>query len=429
MKSQWGLSATRRVTRGMAVVIAATMVVGGTVLPSHAAPAHAPVSLSLWGPFSGPDGPAMQNLVNAFNKSQSAVTVNYDRQAETNYDATLATAISGHKAPDMFVDDGNDALSGFAAAHVITPLDGQYNKFKSLTKGNYASSIWKGGVYGGKVYGIPLDVLPLTFYYNKKVFSKNHLNPNKPPTNEKQFLADAKKMTHGGTYGFVVPPGWPEQFIFPTLLAQFGGQEMNVKAKKGTVNSKAGMKALQLLHNFIYKYKISPKNAAQDQDIHMLPNGTVGMIADGPWEYTALHQALGKNLGVAAVPQWGTKRKVFLGTAYLSVYSGSSSKVHAAMTFMNYFQQHSIQWAKTGDLPAYKPVFKTKAFKALSFEKTISGMEKYGVISPQFPSYGAKVGTYIYTNIQPCLLGKKSVKSALNAAASQMTKAAQGGGE
>jgi len=425
-------TSTRRSPRKLGTVAAGALTLGSllaTGLPvanAHAARAQASATtLTFWNPFSGPDGSAMKQIVKQFNASQKNVQINMTIVPNANYTGSLTTAISAHKAPNMFVVD-DVAMATYAAAGILTPVQ-QAADTVGLKQEQFYSSLWQGGNYKGTQYAIPMDALPLTMYYNKAVFKANGLNPNTPPTNESEFLNDAKKMTHGGAYGFVVPPDWPEPFVWPTLLAQFGGQEMNVADQKVLYNSKAGVAALQLLHDWIYKYKISPQKTAVDYDIKAISSGKAGMIVDGPWQYTQLHSTLGSNLGVAAVPQWGPKPGVFLGQHYFALYKSTgqdSTQTKAALTFIKYFEDNSILWAQAGDLPAYKPTLDSSAFKKLSYEVAIAKSLPYGYLNPKFPNYGS-VSTTLYPQIIDALLGKKSPQAALDYATQQATKAVQ----
>ena len=425
----------RRPSRKLRALAVGAVALGSTVIASGLPAAHAAqrsaaaTSLSFWVPFSGPDGAAMKQIVQQFNSSNKGVRINMTIVPNTNYAGTLTTAISAHKAPNMFVTD-DVGMATYASAGVLAPVS-QAASSAGLSANQFYSSLWQGGNYNGAQYAVPMDALPLALYWNKAVFKANGLNPNSPPTNETQFLAAAKKMTHGGTYGFVVPPDWPEPFLFPTLLAQFGGQEMDVANKKVLYNSPAGVKALTLLHDWTYKDKISPAKTPVDYDIKAISSGKAGMIVDGPWQYTQLHSTLGANLGVAAVPQWGTKPGVFLGQHYFVLYKSTGANAglaKAALTFVKYFEDNSIQWARAGDLPAYKPTLDSPAFKSLAYEVALAKSLPYGYLNPKFPNY-ANVSTALYPEIIKALLGRESPKAALDYATQQGTKAVQSSGE
>lgn len=419
---------TWRAAAGSAIILGSVLVAGGLPRAQAAHSSASPITLTFWNPFSGPDGPTMTKIVSMFNSSHKDVQIKMTINPNGNYSAALTTAISAHKAPNLFVVDVV-AMATYADAGILTPVKEAASSDAGLKASDFYSSLWKGGNYKGTQYAVPMDALPLTLYYNKKIFKANGLNPSKPPTNESQFMAYAKKMTHDGTYGFIVPPAWPQPFVWPTLLAQFGGQEMNVGKQQVLYNSKAGLKALNLMHDWIYKDHISPPNTAVDYDIKALTGGKAGMIVDGPWEYSQLQKVLGKNLGVAAVPQWGTQPGVFIGQHYFALYKTTgqdAAMTRAALTFIKYFEDHSILWAQAGDLPAYKPTLNSRAFKKLSYEVALAGSLAHGYLNPAFPNYG-NVSTALYPQIQLVLLGKKDAKSALDYATQQGMKVIQSG--
>jgi multiple sugar transport system substrate-binding protein len=409
------------------LALAAIMTSAALIPAAHAAPARAGTEITFWGPFSGPDGKTLVNMVDAFNSSQSAVHVTLTINPNGNYDTSLTTAIAAHKTPNLFVGDDVFA-SQMGDQGIAQGLDSTLKKIPALSQKNFYPSLWKGGHYQGKQIAIPMDALPLVFYYNKAVFRSAKLNPNKPPTDEKQFIAYGKKIKKSGAVGFDLPTDWIQPFLFPSVLAQFGGKEMNVKSKTAAFNSSAGVKALKLMHDWVYKDKIA-QAVAPDVDLKDISNGSTGMVVDGPWQYTRLHDALGVNLGVAAIPKWGPKKAVFVGQHYfILAKDGATAAINkASLAFVKYFEVHAIQWAKAGDLPAYKPVLASKAFKKLTYETPLAKSLAYGVLSPQLPKYGSFNST-LYPQISLVLRDKKSAKAALDFAADQTTKAAQSSG-
>ena len=63
-------------------------------------------------------------------------------------------------------------------------------------------------MYKGKRYGIPLDVHPLGFFYNKTVMEKAGLDPEKPPTTARRVRGRAGRAQgqgHPGPLGHAVP--------------------------------------------------------------------------------------------------------------------------------------------------------------------------------------------------------------------------------
>jgi multiple sugar transport system substrate-binding protein len=96
--------------------------------------------------------------------------------AWADYFQKLPATVSNGKAPDVGLMHSSD-LATNAARRVISPLD-DVAKALNLTKNDFASIAWDGGLYQGQRYGIPLDTHPAALYYNKNVMAKAGLDPD-----------------------------------------------------------------------------------------------------------------------------------------------------------------------------------------------------------------------------------------------------------
>jgi multiple sugar transport system substrate-binding protein len=406
-----------------------SVVAGASLLANaHAAPARATVELTLWSGISGPDQTGFTKIVNSFNNSQSAVHINYDQQSFTGYPQKLATALSANKGPNIWTSDAAGSVN-YENQGQMSDLTPYIKKSKVLNVKNFPKGIWNQGKWKGKFYLIPLDVVPLMMYYNKSLLKKAGFK--KPVLKGRSaVIKAATKLTKGSNqYGMVIPTDWPMQFVWPTLLAQFGGKPFNTKTKQATFNSTAGVQALTLLRDLIYTYHTGPDKYAVDQDIKMLANGQAAQIFDGIWMYTNPSlQTLGKNEGVSQVPQFGPKYKVFIGDLYFTAYKNNTpAENKAAVKFFEYFEKHSIEMAKVGPVPTYKPVFNSKAFKKLPAAVAAAKELSHGVFSVRYPGYDDH---WLYDDaLWPVLRGQtRDVKGVLNKAAAEVTAHLQNNG-
>jgi multiple sugar transport system substrate-binding protein len=311
----------------------------------------------------------------------------------------------------------------------MTPLDSLIAKSKILKPSNFAKSNWNAYRYKGKQEMIPLDVVPLMMYYNKALLKKAGLKAPVVSGGLSKVVAAAKKLTKGSSqFGMVIPTDWPMQFLWPTMLAQYGGKAFDPKANKSLVNSKAAVQALTTLRNLIYKDKVGPSKYAVDQDLKMLANGSAAQIFDGSWQLTnATLKTLGSNFGVSVVPQFGPKKKVFIGDTGFALYKkNSTAQNQAAIKFIEYYETHSIEMAKVGDVPVYKPVIASKAFKKLGGVTVAAKQLKYGVYNPPVPNYDDH---WLYDDaLWPVLRGQSTdIKGDLDKAASAITSHMQNG--
>jgi raffinose/stachyose/melibiose transport system substrate-binding protein len=135
----------------------------------------------------------------------------------------LASFISaGHVLPL------NDAMSadGGAWRSEFFPKALEVNEFRANNR--Y-------GVTPG-VYGVPIDVMNLQIFYNKKLLAKLGFDPEQPPATWDAFLEVGKKAKEQGLIGFV--SGWAELWLIDALATSYAVHEMGVKDVEATYAGK-----------------------------------------------------------------------------------------------------------------------------------------------------------------------------------------------
>jgi len=193
------------------------------------------VSLNLWNGFTGGDGDIFKKLVDQFNTEHSNIAITVATYRWEDYYAKLPGAVSSGNGPDIAVMH-MDQLATFAARKVIQPVDDVASAL-GLSESDFAATVWKGGMYNNKRYGIPLDMHPVGFYYNKALMQQAGLDPNKPPTNRSELEQALAALKGKGIQGF-----WMSPFQFTggmtgySLVYQFGGSLYNSDATKATFN-------------------------------------------------------------------------------------------------------------------------------------------------------------------------------------------------
>lgn len=415
--------------RLLAALAVGSMMVGSAALvPAHASPARASVTITLWSGLSGPDQTGFKQIIDGFNASQSAVVVNYDQNSFTGYGQKLTTALSAGKGPNVWTADAASSAT-YMSQGQMAPVDSLIRNSKVLKPTNFAKTNWNAYKYKGKQLLIPLDVVPLMMYYNKSLLKKAGLTAPVVSGGLSKIVAAAKKLTKGSNqYGLVIPTDWPMQFLWPTVYAQFGGTAFNTTTNSSNYNSKAAVQALTTLRDLIYKDNLGPKQYAVDQDIKMLANGSAAQIFDGSWQITnTTLTTLGKNFGVSVVPQFGPKKRVFIGDTGFALYKkNSTAENQAAIKFIEYYETHSIDMAKVGDVPVYQPVIKSAAFKKLGGVSEAAKELKYGYYNPPIPNYDDH---WLYDDaLWPVLRGQSTdIKGDLAKAAAAITAHIQSG--
>ncbi|HEU5138374.1 MAG TPA: ABC transporter substrate-binding protein [Bacillales bacterium] len=379
--------------------------------------------ITFWGPFSGPDGPNMKKIVDAYNDSQSKYHVNFQIVPQSDYYKKVDLSFNSKKnTPDVLIIHGNQ-LTKYVNKGLLKDLSGVIGD--KIKKSDYNKTAIEQDTFDGKLYAIPLDIHPLIMYWNKDMFKAAGLDPNKPPQTREEFIKMTQKLTNAekGEYGYVVPTLWPQQFIFPTIVYQNGG--LMVKDGKVDFTSDAVVNALKFEHDLIYKYKVSPKNVQQDGEVTLFLQGKNAIQFNGPWMLNQFKEA-GLNFGEAPVPQLGTETQAVYtdGHNFAIPKSDDEETVKGVMDFLKYVAGHGMAWAQSGQAPAAKATYTSEEFQSLKYQPAIVKEFEYAQFAPKDPNWGTYT-TPLWEAINKVLLGKADAKGALQKAEDEANKAAK----
>lgn len=342
------------------------------------------VQLTYWNALSGPDGPAMQQLVSQFNTSHPDIKVKMSIIALTNYATKLDTAAASNTLPDVaIVNEDQIATSAFRG--IIQPIDSIMPQL-GYTQNDFPARAWSQDEVAGHRYGVPLFINPLTMFYNADLMKQAGINTS--PTTAAQFTADAAAMTKGNVHGFQITSGFPVQQIFQQLLHQYGGSEFNADTTKATWNSPAGVKALEWMKQAQSSY--SQPKLPVDADVNSFKAGNAGIIWNGIWQDSNVTgNAVGFNGQAAAVPQIGSDPATWGGMGSLTTpyhkQAPSQCVQNADATFIKYIVDNSAKLASFGDVPAYHTALYSSTVQSIPLMKSLASAVQNPVFPPSVP--------------------------------------------
>jgi len=383
------------------------------------------VELSFWNGFTGGDGPFIKKMVSQFNAATKNVKVNMTIFEWAQFYPKLPAAVASGRAPDVAVMH-LDQLATNAARQVIVPIDDVASALK-LQESDFATLIWQGGIYKGKRYGIPLDSHPMGMYYNKSVLQQAGLDPNKPPQTHDDYMAALDQLKGKGIKGhWMTPFPFTGTFQFESLLWQFGGDLFDPNTTKATFDSDAGVQALTWMVDLVKK-GYSPANVGQDADYVALQNGKNAFNWNGIWQINALAGIKSLKWGAAPLPQIGTEKAAWSNSHQFVVPRQSSpdqNKETAARFFINYLSKQSLEWAKSGKIPARKSVLESAGFKQLGPEAEFAKEVDWIHFTPRVPGIPDALAL-VDQAVNAGVLMKSDPASALKDAAGKATKIVQ----
>jgi len=373
-----------------------------------------------WSPFSGSDGPFMKKIVDKYNSSQDKYKVNFVIQPNGEYYKQLDVALStGKDRPDLMIMHV-DQVPTYQSKDQLQSVD-EIAATAGINPTEYAEAPIKYATIDSKLYTLPLDVHPLVMYYNKDLFEKAGITA--PPTNRAEFDAAVEKLTDKskGVYGYVVPTLWPQQFIFPSLVWQNGGELWN--GSDVAYNSPEAVEMVQWLRDMVEK-GISPANVQQDGENTLFLQGKNAIQFNGPWMKSQFDEA-GLNYGVAVVPQLGkAKQAIYAGShGFVVPKAVTDSNTMAGIgDFLKYVAGNSLDWAESGQAVASNKVLESPEFKAMEFQNTVSQSFSSVQFAPNVLNWGTIVEP-VWSELSNALLGKKSPQQAMDDAVAKSRQA------
>lgn len=341
------------------------------------------VQLQYWNPFTGPDGPFMGQLVDQFNSANPNIQVTMNTIPGGEYGTQLGTAAASDTLPDVAVIWA-DQVATFAFRNVFRPMDDLVEQM-GLSGEDFPEAVWAAGEVNGQRYAVPLDIHPMTMFYNADLLEAAGLEG--PPQTGEEFAQAAAALTTDDSKGFMITSGFPVRQIFEMLLHQFGGSAFSEDGSEVTWNSEAGVRALQWMKDAQAQY--SEPNLEVDAELNAFRIGNVGMIWNGIWQTSNMTGDAVEFRGMAtAVPQIGEQPAVWAGSHQLALpvhQEPDECRDAAAGMFIQYLLDNSVEWAKAGQIPASNAVRSSEEFLAVEPQASIAPSVESAFFPPSVP--------------------------------------------
>ncbi len=375
------------------------------------------VKLAFWNGFTGGDGPFMRKMVDQFNQEHDNIKVAMNVIGWADYYTKVPNSVASGSGPDVGIMHV-DQLGVNAARQVLIPLDEVADALK-LQEADFQKQVWQAGLYKDQRYGIPLDIHPLGFWYNKTHLEKAGLDG--PPQDNESYTAAVQALQQNGVkQPWWITATWPGHLIFFSLLHQFGGTLYEDETGgKATFASDAGVEALEWYVSWIQK-GATPRNVAGDAQAQAFRQQRNSLTWDGIWMMNEWAKIEDLQWGAAAIPQIGDQPGVWGGSHNFIVTRQAQTdknKLAASRAFIAWISERSVDWAKAGQIPARNTVRDSSEFQALEVQATLEKQLDNVHFFPGFPGAGDITGPTYEQAVNQAVLGKASPREALTAAA------------
>jgi sn-glycerol 3-phosphate transport system substrate-binding protein len=412
--------------------------------------AKKPVQITYWHAMTRANDEELRRLTSAFNASQSEVHVTLS--AAPSYPDNLTRFRSGLATgalPDLLQGE-ETVLQTMIDSNAVLPVAACLRADHADTSDLVPRVVAYYSVKG-VLWPMPFNDSNPILYYNKAVFAKAGLDPNRPPTTLDAVQADSRRIVESGAapYGIAIKT---DSWIFEHWLAKAGdtvvnnGNGRNARATAVTFNDATGLELFRWVDDMV-KSKLALSTGTGDID-HYLAVGNVraAMTIDSSAALGTISQLLGSGqfasvkLGVGPMPGPESPQGGVLvgGAANYIMKRSAPEKQAAAYRFAKFLAQPTTQaqWAAaTGYVPVSTGATKlsplVERWKAqpgykVAYDQLLAGPLNDATAGPVIGAYGARgqgLRGAVIDGIQRMLTEGLSPKDAIAAAARQANAA------
>jgi len=394
--------------------------------------------ISFWNGLTGSDGATFNDMLTAFVAAHPEISVTVEEIPWDTLYPKLQTAFVAGTPPDLILLHSAQ-IPQFASYGVLADLSSWYSDKGGFFPVDDISPITRAGMdYQGVTYGIPLDNHGRGLWVSKNAFIKAGLDPAMAePTNYADWVSLFQKLTldkNGKNaadpafdasnvvqWGFTVSE-WP-RVNFMAALVQNGGKWISDDGKTVTINSDAGVTALQQWVDLVYKYHVSPPEAGFDS-WGAYAAGALAILPTGTWFRN--QAALDTDIDSEVWPtvQFGDTPATYIGIhTFMVPATTSGDQLAADKTLVQWFSENQKGWAASGQVPARLSV--QADLDPVNYPSNIiigKTMAAYGTLDWSSPAL-LELFTAIDPELSAALNGQKTAKQALDDATARIQQA------
>lgn len=353
------------------------------------------IKISFLNGFTGGDGGFMRKITDGFNQSQDKYEV-VESQEKDHY---LKFKSSNY---DLVVMHG-DRIKTYVEDEMIQEVSAIYEK-AGLTSADFVEAGNNIVTIDGKVYAFPLDIHPLTMFYNKDLVQEA------PKTYADLIALQETLNTQGDNlFAMGIPGAGLVEYYYMALATQNGLDIQGGEFLNFATDEFADI--LLQLNKMIYVDKISPANLGLDGEFKTFVQDTEGgssaqtaIALTGPWFYNAAKEKYGDKLGVAPIPVLGNEAGAYGGAHTLAVSATVTDEAVmdgiAAFLVYLYTPENLLNWADAGQTPIHNGTQELILQNAEKYPLAAANIEqiKTAKIAPQVYNVGEQM-KYLNENV------------------------------
>jgi multiple sugar transport system substrate-binding protein len=299
-------------------------------------------TITMW--TRSPTATFSQTLIDAYNASHKN-KVQLTVFPADSYQQKVGTAAGAKQLPDLLASDVVYAPN-YAAKGVYLDVTERVNQLPFKDK--LATAHMKAASYNGRNYAVPHDIDLSAVFYNKALFTRAGLDPDKPPTTLAEIRTDAAKINAlgGGVNGYSFGGACPGCQLFTSwpMIWASGGTVLNDQGTASTIDNPTAAQVYGWLRQ-MYADRMVPESAKNESGptwTQGFVDGTIGIQPMGATALQGMKEGPDLQVGVAPIPGLTGGSSSFVGGDVLGV-SANSQHAAAAWDFISWTLSDSAQ--------------------------------------------------------------------------------------
>jgi multiple sugar transport system substrate-binding protein len=326
--------------------------------------------LTMW-ERSGGNKDMVDLLVAAWNTKNPDCKINLTYIPHTEMVGKIAQGIASGDVPDLMGMDLIYAPQFENAKQLVDLTDSikDWPELKTASKGHMTVATFE-----DRLYGVPLYADVSALFYNKDLFTRAGLDPNKPPTSLAEMKSYADKITAlgGDIKGYYLPGNCAGCNIFTVgpLMWASGAKIESAKAGDEPLVGEGVKQVLEFTRDMVKSGNTHEGDRTENGETFHLQfgSGKVGMMGTGNFNITlARQQNPGMNFGIGLLPGMAPNSSAsFIGGDLVVVPKGSK-RVNDSINVMKFLLSDEVQvevYAKALNLTTRSDMADNKYFKA-----------------------------------------------------------------
>ncbi len=357
----------------------------------------------------------MSSLLDKFERRNPGIKVRFQQLAWDYGLDKIITAIAAGNAPDL-CELGTDWVPQFASSGVLRDLTEQTAPIKEQF------FLWEPATFKDRVYGVPWLAGTRILFYNRDLFARAKLDPDRPPATWKELLEAAKAVDALGEeiYGIGIHVGEPyapwQEFL--AFAWGNGGEVLDPQWQRCLLDQPAVVEALEFYQS-LKPYALVER---QPQVNQIFAQGRLGIQISGSWNFSLIPRMNPTlNFGVGLCPRPGTFRGTpasFAGGEILSVLKSSRHPEEAlrlALFLIEEEQAMAIVEAQRNIVPTAKSAFDHPYYKTHPEQRLFFDQVRFAIAPPAHPRW-VEMQEWITRAVEEVILSDRPPRQALEEA-------------